>query len=107
MPNDHPNQHNIGAGGGPQAEDFRQALLGFLYEAEKDGRAHVEVSAAQLHRALGGYPGEKHRLPICCSVMRTSMRPGDSILCAPPSGTGPDLTVRFVLPRSSAPAAGR
>jgi hypothetical protein len=84
----------------PDAEDFRQALLGFLFEAGQDGRSQVDVSAEQLHRALGGYPGESHRIPICCSVMRTCMRSGDSILQSPPSGSGPSLTIRFVLPRS-------
>ncbi|MGA2990466.1 MAG: hypothetical protein ABSD88_08315 [Candidatus Korobacteraceae bacterium] len=99
MPDHDQSQSKICTGREPLAEDFRQALLGFLFEAEKDGRSHVDVSAAQLHRALGGYPGEKHRIPICCSVMRTSMRQGDSIVQSPPSGTGPGLTIRFVLPR--------
>ena len=81
----------------PQAEDFRQALLGFLFEASRDGRTHIDVSAAQLHGALGGYPGARHQMPICCSVMRASMRPGDSILHSPPRGSGPLLTIRFIL----------
>ena len=84
----------------PDAEQFRQALAGFLSEAERDGRHEVEVSAGQLHRALGGYPGVNHRIPICCSVMRTSMREGDSIVRSPASGIGAALTVRFVLPRA-------
>jgi hypothetical protein len=84
----------------PDAEDFRQALAGFLAEAERDGRSQVEVSAAQLHRALGGYPGRSHRIPICCSVMRTSMREGDSIITSPVAGIGPAFTVRFLLPRT-------
>jgi 5-methylcytosine-specific restriction protein A len=84
----------------PDAEDFRQALAGFLAEAERDGRSQVEVSAAQLHRALGGYPGRDHRIPICCSVMRVSMREGDSILTSPAAGIGPAFTVRFLLPRA-------
>ena len=83
----------------PNAEDFQQALAGFLFEAELDGRSQVDISAAQLHRAVGGYPGENHRLPICCSVMRTSMREGDSIVTSPPAGIGPTLTIRFLLPR--------
>ena len=89
----------------PDAEDFRQALAGFLSEAERDGRTQVEVSAAQLHRALGGYPGVNHRIPICCSVMRTSMREGDSIVISPAAGIGPAFTVRFMLPRSRAGSA--
>ena len=88
----------------PQAEDFRQALLGFLFEASRDGRPHVDVSAAQLHRALGGYPGARHQMPICCSVMRASMRPGDYILHAPPRGSGPSLTIRFFLSRAESEA---
>ncbi len=82
-----------------KAEDFRQALLGFLFEAANDGRSHVDVSAEQLHRALGGYPGTGHHMPICCSVMRASMRTGDTILHSPPGGSGPSLTIRFVVSR--------
>jgi 5-methylcytosine-specific restriction protein A len=85
----------------PDAEDFRQALAGFLAAAERDGRTRVEVSAAQLHRALGGYPGANHRIPICCSVMRTSMRAGDSIVISPAAGIGPAFTVRYLLPRAN------
>jgi hypothetical protein len=85
----------------PDAEDFQQALAGFLAEAEHDGRTQIEVSAAQLHRALGGYPGPGHRIPICCSVMRAGMREGDSIVVSTPAGVGAGFTVRFMLPRAN------
>ena len=85
----------------PDAEDFQQALAGFLAEAENDGLTQIEVSAAQLHRALGGYPGPGHRIPICCSVMRAGMREGDSIVVSTPAGVGAGFTVRFMLPRAN------
>ena len=82
----------------PDAEDFRQALAGFLSEAERDGRTRVEVSAAQLHRALGGYPGRDHRIPICCSVMRAGMREGDSIVVSTPCRRGSRVHCPFYAP---------
>jgi 5-methylcytosine-specific restriction protein A len=86
----------------PTAEDFKQALLGYLAEAAANGRTSVEVNAGHLHRVLGGYTGpQNHRLPICCSVMRAEMDPalGDEITLEPSAGMGESLTIRYVLPR--------
>jgi len=86
----------------PTAEDFRQALQGYLAEAAADGRTSVEVNAGHLHRVLGGYSGpQHHRLPICCSVMRAEMdaASGDEITQEPSAGMGASLTIRYVLPR--------
>jgi len=86
----------------PTAEDFRQALQGYLAEAAADGRGSVEVNAGHLHRVLGGYSSpQHHRLPICCAVMRAEMETqlGDEITREPSGGMGASLTIRYVLPR--------
>lgn len=85
----------------PTANDFRDALKGYFYEASKQSQPTVDVNAGNLHRSLGGYPGPNHRLPICCTVMRAAMDEdaGDIILSSPESGQGANLTIRYVLPR--------
>lgn len=86
----------------PDAEDFRQALKGYLAEATAHGRTAVDVNAGHLHRVLGGYPDPAtHRMPICCSVMRAEMKleMGDRVIVQPLKGSGPSLTIRYVLPR--------
>jgi 5-methylcytosine-specific restriction protein A len=86
----------------PTAEEFRQALMGYLATAAGDGLPSVEVNAGHLHRVLGGYTGpQNHRLPICCSVMRAGMDEslGDEITREPSGGMGASLTIRYVLPR--------
>ena len=66
-----------------------------------EGSSSIEVNSGALHRRVGGYPGN-HRMPICCSVMRTVMKPGDEIIASPLKGDdadGASLTIRYVLPR--------
>jgi hypothetical protein len=41
----------------------------------------------------------KHRMPVCCHVLRANMRPGDQILAAPPKGDKAMLEIRYRLPR--------
>jgi 5-methylcytosine-specific restriction protein A len=59
------------------------------------------MSAGDLHRRVGDYPGNDHRMPVCCGVMRDAMDEdvGDAIVSSPPSGDGASLLVRYVLPR--------
>lgn len=73
-------------------EDFEQALRALL--AGMTGGT-LTVRAGDLHRAVGGYPGRDHRMPVCCAVMRAAMAPGDEVLAAPPSGLGASLTIRY------------
>ena len=84
----------------PGADDFRAALLRQLAEAEKNGEAHCEVKAGDLHREVGGYPDAEHRMPTCCGVMRQAMTGKDRILEAPGSGYGANLLIRYMLPRA-------
>lgn len=79
---------------------FKQALRDMLSSAQTAGAKSLRVQAGNLHRAVGGYPGPRHRMPICCAVMRAEMLPQDSIVSEPPSGAGASLVIEYALPRS-------
>jgi hypothetical protein len=78
----------------PTAEDFREVLNRLFYEAFKKHQDSVEINAGEMHRLAGDYPGTNHRMPLCCSVMRSKMDAdaGDAVLSAPPGGDGASLT---------------
>ena len=45
-------------------------------------------------------------MAACCMALRTAMRTGDTLVCSPPAGEGPSLTIRYGLPRpESVPTA--
>jgi hypothetical protein len=85
----------------PTTEDFKLELVRIIYEATQRGDRTVDVTAGELHRRVGEYPGANHRMPVCCEVMRNALIPdyGDSILEEPPSGQGASFKARYVLPR--------
>ena len=83
----------------PTAPDFRAALSTILGKASREGAAFVEVKSGDLHRIVGGYPGTDHRMPICCSVMRSAIKAGDRVVAEPPKGNGATLVLRYQLPR--------
>jgi len=80
---------------------FRAALSARLSASERLGTDHLEISAGELHREVGGYPGIDHKLPSCCRVMRAMMRPADEIVRSSPKGYGATLTIRYHLPRDT------
>jgi hypothetical protein len=84
-------------------DDFRSELRAQIRRAEARGAPHVEVNAGELHRQMGGYPGPKHRMPVCCEAMYGEKRDGDEIISAPAKGKGAKLTIRYKLPRRSNP----
>ena len=86
----------------PSPEDFQRELDSIFASAQQEGKSPIEVKSGDLHRAVGGYPGRSHRLPVCCRMMRRNMKPGDEILHQPPSGEGATPIIRFKLPRDSA-----
>jgi 5-methylcytosine-specific restriction protein A len=85
------------------ASDFRAELNRLFREAGAEGLPYVDVTAGELHRRVGGYPGTNHRMPTCCNVMQQEMRPGDRLLHAPPKGRGASVEIRYSLPRSWVP----
>jgi hypothetical protein len=83
------------------ASTFQFALQCLFLKAENGNLSVLDVNAGQLHREVGGYPGNNHRMPLCCDALRKSMGPGDTIVNSPPKGNGASLTVRFTFPRKS------
>ena len=81
------------------AGDFRNELDRLFTEGERLGFVAVDINAGQLHRQVGGYPGDDHRMPVCCDVMRRAMTPTDEIVAQPARGKGPRLTIRYRMPR--------
>lgn len=84
----------------PARAEFEQRLTSLLTAAHEQGKPEVVVSAEELHRDVGGYPGGDHRMPMCCSVMKAAMRLGDSVAASPTSGQGASFAVRYRLPRA-------
>jgi len=74
--------------GMPTAAEFRDVLAVTLRGASIQGSPYIDVIAGWLHEQLGEYPGPEHRMPVCCAVMRSEMRPGDLILDQPQKGVG-------------------
>jgi hypothetical protein len=81
------------------AATFERAIRDTFQVESGEGRSYVEIVSGNLHRSVGGYPGRNHRMPVCCSVMRQTMRPGDGVIASPPSGQGATLKIRYGLPR--------
>jgi hypothetical protein len=83
------------------ADEFRHELFRMMTEAQNGGKEYVEISAGELHKRVGGYPGRNHRMPNCCQVMKAQLALdyGDTVLDEPESGQGASLTIRYRLPR--------
>jgi len=78
----------------PAAPDFRAALPLIFGRATREGKT---IKSGDLHRLVGGYPGTDHRMPICCSVMRSDMKAGDEVLAEPPKGNGATLRIPLIV----------
>ena len=83
------------------SDDFATELRTLLSKAHDLGFAEVQLSAGGLHRRVGGYPGPDHRMPVCCSVMRKAMQPGDTIVGEPEKGAGASLCISYRLFREA------
>lgn len=80
-------------------EKFESELDLVMKQSEQIGLVAIEVSSGNLHRRVGGYPGNDHRMPVCCEVMRTAMRSDDIVVSEPPKGKGAALVIRYHLPK--------
>jgi hypothetical protein len=84
----------------PTTNDFDRELRTLFQEAQAQGKSSVTVTAGDLHRRLGGYPGTtNHRMPIACQSMRKAMAGADKVISAPPRGKGASLKIEYRLPR--------
>jgi len=82
------------------ADAFRSALIQIFKDSQQNGLSFVEVRSGDLHKNLGGYPGPNHRMPICCSVMRSVLDSEDIIVTSPLKGNGANLVIRYHVPRN-------
>lgn len=83
----------------PTADEFRDELRSRLRAGRLRNLPYVDINAGELHRQLGGYPGNSHRMPNCCQVMQAQRQTGDTVISSPLSGMGASLTIRYRLPR--------
>lgn len=81
----------------PNAEDFRKVISEIFEIATKLKLTGVVIKSGNLHRLVGGYPGHNHRMPICCTVMKSMMNNGDEISSQPRSGQGASLEILYRL----------
>lgn len=79
------------------AEVFRKELTKIFVNAKEQGKEFVDVKSGDLHSQVGGYPGSNHRMPTCCSVMKSMMKAKDEILEKPPLEKGASLVIRYFL----------
>ena len=80
-------------------DHFRQGLLAQMGRAAHGGLIDVLINSGELYRSLGGYPGSKHGMPLCCDAMQAEMKSGDIVILDRSSGAG--MTVRYLLPRAN------
>ena len=78
---------------------FRVALSRRFQMAAEAGRRSLEIMARDLHREVGGYPGSKHQMPLCCEIMEAEMRKGDVVVTRPRVGYGARFVIRYQIPR--------
>ena len=83
----------------PNTDQFIKALRTIFTQAEELGLVAIEIKSGNLHRKVGGYPGNDHRMPTCCKAMRSEMNDTDSVVSEPPSGQGASFVVRYEIPR--------
>jgi len=83
----------------PTLKDFQDELDKMFKTAEQKGTLNIDVKSGDLHRGVGCYPGNNHRMSVCCDVMRKNMKSDDQILQEPLKGKGASLIIRYKLPR--------
>lgn len=83
----------------PRTADFKRALEALFVKETERGVDHVIVRSGDLHRRLGGYPGQDHAMPTCCNVLYAAMGQGDKVLRSPPKGQGANVVISYRLPR--------
>lgn len=73
-------------------DEFIKHIQNLIYEIQSD---YIDLNAGLIHRELGGYPGNNHRIPVCCDAMKSLMLNNDFITNQPIKGNGASLTIRY------------
>ena len=79
----------------PTAWDFQNQLMVILNAARQSGKPHIDVESNHLHAQMMVHPDSTHKVALCCDVMISMMRIGDSIVNELPDGRG--VTIRYVF----------
>ena len=81
---------------GPGIKDYLEVISAMKEEANKEGKAYVEINSKELHAIVSP---EHATMPTCCQAMYKLMLDGDEILRRPKGNTGfgSHLTVRFYV----------
>ena len=56
----------------PNNQDIKRCVEGILEIAKNNNLTSIVVSAKDIHKIIGDYPGN-HRIPMVCDVMRKTM----------------------------------
>jgi hypothetical protein len=83
-------------------DHFQQELQAQIERAIERGAEQLIVNSGELLAAVGGRP--VHQMRNCCDVMREEMKAGDAVVDGPENGSGPSLTIRYLL--SGSPERG-
>ena len=81
----------------PDKHDFQRCLDIILKIARNNNLSSIVVESGELHRLVGGYPGQDHRMPVCCGVMRKTMRESNEELPNSLKKDGATLQIRYNL----------
>ncbi|WP_313669265.1 helix-turn-helix transcriptional regulator [Sandarakinorhabdus sp.] len=77
-------------------QTFKNEIELQLDHARQTGKTSLLISAGEIHRAVGGYPGSGHRMPICCAALRElADELNADLVSSPPKGNGASLAYRF------------
>ena len=81
---------------GPGIKDYYGVIETMKKEAQKEGKAFIEVNSKELHAKVSP---EHATMPTCCQAIYKHMLEGDEILRKPKGNTGfgSHLTVRFYV----------
>jgi hypothetical protein len=79
----------------------REALVSRLRAAQEAGWPYLDVRAGDLAQAAAQRAEiGASSLTVCSEVMRGTMGANDHLLAVPPRGCGPQLLIRYALPRT-------
>lgn len=81
----------------PDKHDFQRCLDIILKIARNNNLSSIVVESGELHRLVGGYPGQNHRMPVCCDVMRKTMQESNEELPNSLKKDGATLQIRYNL----------
>jgi hypothetical protein len=79
----------------PNTDVFRQEIQQIINVARSKGEKYIDILSSDVHRRVGGYPSQNHRMATCCEVMYSMMKSVDKVIYAPPKGKGANLKIRY------------